>query len=61
MMTVKELSDLLSQYQDYPDAKVVIAKKKKRGGYTLYPQVKETKATNIPLIGGPCVAIIYTD
>ena len=43
------------------EAKIVVAKKKKRGGYTVYPQVVDVVETNIPLIGGKCYAIVYED
>jgi hypothetical protein len=41
--------------------KVVVAKKKKRGGYGIYPCVTEAKLVNIPLLGGDCMAIVFED
>ena len=38
--------------------KIVVAKKKKRG-YTVYPQVVDVVETNIPLLGGNCLAIVF--
>lgn len=43
------------------DVKIVIAKKKKRGGYTVYPQVTDVVETNIPLLGGKCYAIVFEE
>jgi hypothetical protein len=39
---------------------IVVAKKKKRGGYTVYPQVIEAKYCTVPPLGD-CVAIIYEE
>lgn len=55
-MDVKELKKKLGS-----DAKIVVAKQKKRGGYTVYPQVVDVVETNIPLLGGKCYAIVYQD
>jgi len=41
--------------------KVVVAKKKKRGGYNIYPCVTEANLVNIPLLGGDCMAIVFED
>ena len=41
--------------------KVVVAKKKKRGGYDIYPCVTEATLVNIPLLGGDCMALVYED
>ena len=41
--------------------KVVVAKKKKRGGYSIYPCVTEATLVNIPLLGGDCMALVYED
>jgi len=57
MMTAKELTE---QVANTDGIKIVVAKKKKRGGYTVYPQVTEVKRTYIPMIG-ECYAIIYEE
>lgn len=41
-------------------ATVVAAKKKKRGGYTIYPQVVDVVHTNLPVIG-ECYAVVFED
>lgn len=41
--------------------KVVVAKKKKRGGYSIYPCVTEANLVSIPLLGGDCLAIVFED
>ena len=41
--------------------KVVVAKKKKRGGYSIYPCVLEANLVNIPLLGGDCMSIVFED
>lgn len=58
-MTVEELKEILSQVQD-TNAKIVVAKRKKRGGYTVYPQVVEAKECSIYPIGDS-MAIVYED
>ena len=60
-MSIKELSEVLTGVLEQdPDAKVVVAKKKKRGGYTVFPQVIEAKPCHIQLIGNT-VTIVYED
>ena len=58
MLTEK---DILEQ-MDLPesDVKVVVAKELKKGGYTVYPQTKELRYVNLPVIG-ECWAIIFED
>ena len=56
-MTEKEL---IEQIQNTDGVKIVVAKKKKRGGYTVYPQVVEAKQCFVPMIG-ECYAIIYEE
>ena len=46
-MTNKELIELL----EGDETKVVIAKKKKTSGYTVFPLVKEVVPTELPIIG----------
>ena len=58
-MTNDELIKLL-QEGELGDAKIVVAKKKKKGGYTLFPQVKEVVHTVVPLIG-VCDVIVFED
>ena len=41
-------------------SKIVVAKKKKRGGYTIYPQVTEVVHTTIPMIGD-CKVIVFEE
>lgn len=42
--------------------KVVVAKKKNRGGYQVYPCVVDITMTHIPLPGfGDCMAIVFED
>ena len=55
-MDTKELKDALTERT----TKVVVAKKKKRGGYTVYPQVVEVISTVIPIIG-ECNVIVFED
>ena len=58
MLTEK---DVLAQMDDpTSECKIVVAKEKKKGGYTLYPQVKELRCVNVPMIG-PCWAIIFEE
>ena len=56
-MTDKEVIDALAESCG---SKIVVAKKKKRGGYTIYPQVKEVIHTTVPLIGD-CKVIVFED
>ncbi len=56
MMTAKELTE---QVANTDGIKIVVAKKKKRG-YTVYPQITEVKRTYVPIIG-ECYAIIYEE
>ena len=53
-MTNKELIELL----DGEETKVVIAKKKKPNGYTVFPLVKEVVSTELPIIG-ECKVIVF--
>ena len=55
-MTVNELKEKAA----IEKAKVVVAKKKKRGGYTIYPQVVDVVHTNLPVIG-ECYAVVFED
>ena len=55
-MTVNELKEKAV----IEKAKVVVAKKKKRGGYTIYPQVVDVVHTNLPVIG-ECYAVVFED
>lgn len=55
-MDAKELKDKI----DSNEAKIVVAKKKKRGGYTVYPQVIDIVETNVPFIG-PAYAVVFED
>ena len=41
--------------------RVVIAKKKKSGGYIFYPQVIDVMQVDIPILGGDCTAIVFED
>lgn len=53
--------ELIKQLQEGKISnKIVIAKKKKRGGYTLFPQVVEVVHTVVPIIGA-CDVIVYED
>ena len=53
--------ELIKQLQEGKTSnKIVIAKKKKRGGYTLFPQVVEVVHTVVPIIG-TCDVIVYED
>lgn len=56
-MTNKELIEALSSDGE---TKVVIAKKKKRGGYTVFPLVKEVVSTDLPIIG-KCKVIVFEE
>jgi hypothetical protein len=56
-MTAKEL---VEQVANTDGIKIVVAKKKKKGGYTVYPQVIEAKLTYAPMIGD-CYAIVYEE
>lgn len=51
--------ELIEQLKESDGVKIVVAKKKKRG-YTVYPQVTEVKRTYVPIIG-ECYAIIYEE
>lgn len=53
-MNASELKKKLKE----TDVKIVVAKKKKRG-YTIYPQVVDVVETNIPLLGGKCYAVVF--
>ena len=52
-MTNKELIELL----EGEETKVVIAKKKK-SGYTVFPQITEVVTTELPIIGD-CKVIVF--
>lgn len=52
--------ELIEQLKETNGIKIVAAKKKKRGGYTVYPQVTEVKHTYVPMIG-ECYAIVYEE
>ena len=54
-MTGKELKEMLDD-----DMKVIVAKKKKKGGYTAYPQVVDFQQANVPIIG-QCNVIVFED
>lgn len=54
-MTGKELKEMLDD-----DMKVIVAKKKKKGGYTAYPQVVDFQQANVPIIGA-CNVIVFED
>lgn len=56
-MNASELKKLLKS----KDVNIVVAKQKKRGGYTVYPQVIDVVETDIPLLGGKCYAIVFED
>jgi ferredoxin-thioredoxin reductase catalytic subunit len=64
-MNTKELSNKLAEL--VPDKevlkqlKVVVARKKKRGGYDIFPCVKDVTVTNIPLLDAkhPVVTLIF--
>lgn len=56
-MNASELKKLLKS----KDVNIVVAKKKKRGGYTVYPQVTDVVEADIPLLGGKCYAIVFED
>ena len=56
-MTDKEVIDALAESCG---SKIVVAKKKKRGGYTVYPQVTEVVRTTIPMIGD-CKVIVFEE
>ena len=58
-MTNEELIKQL-QEGEVSNAKIVVAKKKKKGGYTLFPQVVEVVHTVVPIIG-TCDVIVYED
>ena len=59
-MTVKDFKKIFDVAMLSDDAKIVVAKKKKRGGYKVFPQVVEANGGNLPIIG-PCFAIVYED
>ncbi len=40
--------------------KILVAKKKKRGGYTVFPQVVDVVRSNVPLVGDSYV-IVFED
>ena len=52
--------ELIEQLKESNGTKIVVAKKKKRGGYTVYPQVLEAKRCFVPMIG-ECYAIIFEE
>ena len=54
-MTEKEL---IEQIKDTDNVKIVVAKKKKKGGYTIFPQVHEVVHTVVPMVG-ECYVIVY--
>ena len=56
-MTDKELIEALGESTG---SKIVVAKKKKRGGYTLYPIVTDVVNTTVAIIGD-CKVIVYEE
>lgn len=53
-MNASELKKKLKE----KDVKIIVAKKKK-SGYTVFPQVVDVVETEIPLLGGKCYAIVF--
>ena len=53
--------DVLKE-MDNPDSPcpIVVVKEKKKGGYTVYPQVTELKCINVPLLG-PAWAFVFKE
>ncbi len=58
MLTEKDILALMDDPNS--ECKVVVAKEKKKGGYTVYPNVKELKCANIPMIG-TCWVVVFED
>lgn len=58
MLTEKDVLALMDEPTS--ECRVVVVKEKKKGGYTVYPQVKELKCVNIPTIG-VCWAVVFED
>ena len=54
-MDAEELKEKLTS-----NVKIVVAKRKKRGGYNVYPQVVDVVETTVPFVG-PCLAIVYEE
>jgi ferredoxin-thioredoxin reductase catalytic subunit len=56
-----KLAELVPDKEVLKQMKVVVARKKKRGGYDIFPCVKDVTVINIPLLDAkhPVVAILF--
>lgn len=56
-----KLAELVPDKEVLKQMKVVVARKKKRGGYDIFPCVKDVAVTDIPLLDAkhPVVALIF--
>lgn len=52
--------ELIEKIKETDGVKIVVAKKDKKGNYTVFPQVTEIVHTNVQLIG-ECYAIVFED
>lgn len=52
--------ELIEKIKETNGVKIVVAKKDKKGNYTVFPQVTEIVHTNVQLIG-ECYAIVFED
>ena len=57
----KKLTELVPNRKVLKQMKVVVARKKKRGGYDIFPCVKDVTITNIPLLDEkyPVITILF--
>ena len=56
-----KLAELVPDKEVLKQMKVVVARKKKRGGYDIFPCVTDVSLTNIPLLDAkhPVVTLIF--
>lgn len=52
--------ELIEKIKESEGLKLVVAKQKKRGGYTVYPQVVDVVEASVPMVGD-CLVVVYED
>lgn len=52
--------ELIEKIKESEGLKLIVAKQKKRGGYTVYPQVVDVVEASVPMVGD-CLVVVYED